>query len=278
MLNGVINKEYLLAKAEKIKKKRFKSGFDGMTMEGALSWIYINGDRLCNEILNNDYSPIPAVGFRVAKHQGGFRSVSRISAIDTIVQNAICDLVIPLAEDKFSDNSFAYRPMRGVNTAIERYILLANKYPYAAKFDICSCFSNINHNKLKDSLNLFFDDELLCDLCMKFAKTPLFIDGEIQKTEKGILQGMPLAPVLCNIYLHNLDCFLSELNIPFVRYADDIIIFGESLDKISETTEKITSFLSECLFLKHNAHKSKIDSPAKLVFLGFEIAVFMIPS
>lgn len=272
LLNNVIYKEYLLAIAEKIKKKRFKTGFDGMTIEGALSWIYINGDRLCKDILNKDYSPMPAVGFRIAKHQGGFRSVSRISAIDTIVQNAICDLIIPLTEDKFSDSSFAYRPKRGVNTAIERYILLANKYPYATKFDICSCFNNINHNKLKESLKEFFDDEVLCDLCMKFIKTPLFIDGEILKSEKGILQGMPLAPVLCNIYLHNLDCFLSELNIPFVRYADDIIIFWESLEEMSEKADKITDFLSKRLFLKCNAHKSKTDSPAKLVYLGYRFA------
>ena len=269
MLKDLINKENLLNHAAALKKKRFRPGFDGMTMEGANSWIHINGDRLCRDIINKNYRPMPAVGFRTAKQHGGFRSLSKITAIDTIVQKTLYDELESIAEKIFLDNSFAYRPSRGIHVALENYIAMASRHRFVSKFDFNACFENIDHSVLQTALNLFFDDTALCELCMTFVKTPIFIDGEIMPTEKGLLQGMPLAPLFCNVYFHTADCFLSELGIPFIRYADDIVVFGDTPEEMEKLNKEIFDFFEKELLLTCNRKKTKTDSPAKISFLGY---------
>ena len=122
MIKDILNKDTILEKAKFLSGKKFKPGYDGMSMDGAYSWIYINGERLCNDIINGDYRPMPAMGFRSAKMQGGFRKLSRLTAIDTILQTVLNDALAQKVESLFSDNSFAFRSGRGVHTALERYV------------------------------------------------------------------------------------------------------------------------------------------------------------
>ena len=42
------------------------------------------------------------------------------------------------------------------------------------------------------------------------------------------MQGGPLSPLLSNIYLDDLDKELEQRGLPFVRYADDFVIFTKS--------------------------------------------------
>ncbi len=44
---------------------------------------------------------------------------------------------------------------------------------------------------------------------------------------RGLPQGMVLSPFLCNLHLHDFDCFLQSKKIPFVRFADDFILFAQ---------------------------------------------------
>lgn len=268
MLKEIITKENLIENAKLLKKKSFRPGFDGMSAEGAVSWIHINGDRLCSDVLSGDYFPMPAIGFRTAKNSGGYRQLSKLTALDTVLQNTVCHAITNLLEDIFSDSSFAYRPNRGVTAALERYVYLAQKHRFAAKLDFTSCFCNIDHTVLEKCLNENLNDLSLSELIMKFVRTPISIDNEIMPTEKGLLQGMPLAPVLCNLYLHSADCYLEEKNIPFVRYADDIVIFGSAYEEIQLMFNQVADYFKKKLLLNCNADKCIIAPPAKIKFLG----------
>lgn len=273
MISKLFTKQNLLACADGLKRKNFKPGFDGMSMIGARSWIEINGDRLCREIIKGRYKPLPAIGFRVAKHSGGFRKLSRITATDTIIQNHILNELKPLSEEKFSDNSFAYRQGRGVTQAVERFVLYANQYRFILKMDFNACFDNIDHQILEKSLEEFIEDADLLKLCMSFVKTPLYIDDEVVPNEKGLLQGMPLSPLFCNIYFHNADRFLTELNVPFIRYADDLVVFGNSAEESQELCKKLYDFFEKQLAITCNKRKTKIDTPTKTEFLGYRFKV-----
>ncbi|MBR3919868.1 MAG: hypothetical protein IKJ59_14260 [Clostridia bacterium] len=92
---------------------------------------------------------------------------------------------------------------------------------------------------------------------MDFVKTPLCIDDEICETTKGLIQGMPLSPVLCNIYFHCADEFFAENGIQFIRYADDIVFFG--MDVVSVTTfyQKAVEFFEKELRLTCNEKNVK---------------------
>ena len=268
MLKKIISKQALSDRAAMLKRNRFRPGFDGMSMSGAHSWININGERLCRELFSGDYTPMPAVGFRSAKHGGGFRLISRICAIDTVIQQVILSHLSADAETIFLENSFAYRPGRGVNSAVEQYIGFANRFRLVARFDLEGCFDNLDHGIMESTLHKFCDDEELIRLCMSFVKTPLYIDGEVTPTEKGLLQGMPLSPLFCNMYLHEADVFFHDRQVPFIRYADDIVVFGNSLEELEKFLGEVSLFFEEKLKLKLNRKKTKIDSCSRISFLG----------
>ena len=122
MLEKIINKDTLIEQAKILKKKKFKPGFDGMSAETAVSWLWVNGDRFCNDILTGDYRPMPAIGFKTAKMNGGYRQLARLTALDTILQYTLNSTLSHIVDAKFSDSSFAYRSGRGVSAALERYV------------------------------------------------------------------------------------------------------------------------------------------------------------
>ncbi len=270
MINQIANKEILLTKAELLKKKDYKPGSDGMTASGASIWIEINAKRLCRDLKKGNYEPMPATSFRIAKKNGAYRRISQIAAVDTIIQNALIDAVDGICEAEFSPKSFAYRRGRGVAAAVEMFCTNARQYRFAAKIDPIACFDNIDYEILQKAICKIIEDKKITDLMMSFAQCPYIENGEIIQPKAGILQGAPISPVLCNIYLNELDCFLEENGIEFVRYADDIVIFSNTLDEIRKASEKTKKFITESLKLKINEKKFKIDIPVNLKYLGYK--------
>ncbi len=270
MMNQIADKEILLSKAQLLTAKKFKPGPDGMTASGAVFWIEINGKRLCRELLKGYYEPMPADGFCIAKKDGSYRQLSKLSAIDSVVQYAVIDAVNEICELKFSPKSFAYRKGRGISDAIELYCTNARNFRLASIIDPLACFDNIDYDILRKSVHDIIEDDAVTALIMKFAQMPYIEDGNIVRPRKGIRQGAPLSPVLCNIYLHTLDKYLEENEIEFIRYADDIVIFSNSTEDIRRNSDKIKRFMSEALKLSVNERKSGIDSPVRMKYLGYK--------
>ncbi len=50
----------------------------------------------------------------------------------------------------------------------------------------------------------------------------------MEPSSEGTMQGGPLSPLLSNIYLDDLDKELDSRGLPFVRYADDFVIFTKT--------------------------------------------------
>lgn len=268
-LKNLFTLEELQTCAEVISKKRkFSPGFDKMTPEAALTWLKINGDKLCNELNNSKYKAMPASGFNTAKFDGGYRSLAKLTVIDTIIQKAVLKKIEDSCDAIFSDYSFAYRKKKGTGTALLQYIKYAEEYPFAVKLDLKNCFENIDFDILEKSLQQTVDNNALLSLLMEEAKMPVLQDGITTYRKKGILQGAPLSGLFCNIYLHTLDKMLEHKNIHFIRYADDIVIFGKTSKDISALLKTATDYLSERLMLPVNKKKIYIAESEKICFLG----------
>ena len=269
MIAKVANKEILLEKAKTLKNKNFKPGVDGMTASAAVLHIEINGKRLCRDIERGCYEPMPAAAFRTAKKGGGCRRLSKLSALDSVVQYAVIDAVNDKCETKFSPKSFGYRIGEGFGGAVGLYCTYARNYRFAAGIDLVACFDNIDYTVLERAVSDAVQDREITALIMKFARMPYIENGAVVEPEKGILQGAPLSPLLCNIYLDKLDSYLDTNEIEFVRYADDIVVFANTLDEIRKSSDRIRRFLSSELGLALNERKFRIDSPLNLKYLGY---------
>ena len=251
-------------------KKKFSPGFDKMTAEAASVWLKINGVKLCKQLNSGKYEPLPAQGFTTAKMEGGYRSLAKLTAIDTIVQDVILEKLFAECEKRFSEHSHAYRKGRGTGTALSAYCKYATDFMFASKTDLKSCYDNIDHMILEKDLTEFFSSKKTVGLLMSYARMPVITDGELRQRERGILQGAPISGMLCNIYLHGLDMELEQQGIPFLRYADDIVIFAVNQSEIKKRTDELHMLIKENLLLDINKAKEKIDLSEKLVFLGYK--------
>lgn len=155
MINEIFDKALLLEQAGALKKKGFRGGFDNMDADGARLWIELNYERLRADLDADCYTPMPAVGFQIAKTAGGYRKLNRLTALDSILQMSALSVLSPWNEEHFSADSFAFRPGRGTGAALRRYVELAQQYPFAAKIDVVSCYDNIDWERLEACLQPF---------------------------------------------------------------------------------------------------------------------------
>lgn len=261
--------EDLIKACEALKAKtHFSPGFDKMTPDAARTWLKINGDRLCNQLNGGKYHVLPALGFNTAKLDGSYRKLSKLTAIDTIIQTVLINKLREECEKRFSQYSYAYQKGKGTGAALRQYCVYGMSFPFAAKIDLRSCFDNIDFSILEQALSRFFFQRKTVMLLMAFAKMPVIADGELTERKKGILQGAPISGMLCNIYFHCLDQRLEADGVPYIRYADDIVVFGETMQRVFENKAVVCAFLEKELRLKVHPRKSRIDAAENLSFLG----------
>lgn len=265
----IVTIDGLAEKCVALKKRHFKPGFDGMTAEAASLWIQVNGKRLLEDMCAHRYRPMPAMGFTVAKLSGSYRQLSRLAAMDSAIQLCLLSAMNDFCEGFFSKNSFAYRSGLGTGAALTQYCALGNQYLFAAKVDPVACYDNMDRTVLRSAIQAHIPmDETLSYLIDQYIEMPVLVDGVIETKEIGILQGAPISPLLCNLYFHALDVALEERGIPYIRYADDIVIFGKTLDEAQQSMDFVVDMLVNRLKLTPNDRKCSVGASVDLQYLG----------
>ena len=171
----------------------------------------------------------------------------------------------------FSPNLYSFRKNTGVKKAI--YDLTKNKninHMYAYKVDIKNYFNSIDINILLNNLKQDLNDIELYNLLYNILKNDkVLYNDKIIKEEKGAMAGVPISAFLANYYLKNMDFYFYQHNILYFRYADDIILFANSLDDIKKYQNYIIDYLKS-VNLEINQDKEYIYNPNdKWEFLGF---------
>ena len=146
------------------------------------------------------------------------------TAVDRVIQQAIAQVLTPIYEKQFSENSYGFRPGRNAHQALNKckdYI--TNGYKYAVDMDLEKFFDTVNHSKLIEVLSRTVKDGRVISLIHKYLNAGVVVRNKFEETEMGVPQGSPLSPVLSNIMLNELDREVERRGHRFVRYADDSV-------------------------------------------------------
>ncbi len=197
---------------------------------------------------------------------------------DRFIQQAIAQVLTPIFDPTFSDNSCGFRPNRRGHDAVRKakgYI--REGYRWAVAIDLEKFFDKVNHDKLIGILAKRIKDKRVIQLSRRYLQAGIMINGVIHEATEGTPQGGPLSPLLSNIILDLLDKELESRGHKFVRYADECNIYAKSRKAGKRIMKSITSFIEPRLKLKVNKGKYAVDRPWKRKFLGFSFTVHKEP-
>lgn len=224
--------------------------------------------RLVADLRTGDYRPAPLRRFPIAKADGRQRVLSALTLRDKLVQKAAQIVLEPDAERLFHHDSFGYRPRRSVEMALRRAReRITCGLDWLVDADIRSFFDSIPIKPLRKRLKGFIDDPQLMKLVDQWLDIGVS-HASFFSAPRGIAQGAILSPLFCNLYLHHFDQSMESKKVPFVRYADDFLLFSASKEEAQRALAYAGQIMHD-LDLELNMDKTRITRGGPHVtFLG----------
>lgn len=246
-------------------------GVDGKKIEDMISMEEDFLLDLQEQLIEGTYQPSPVKEFVLEGKKGKKRTIGILTVQDRVVHTLIKLKLEPLVESKLIPWNFGYRPGKSALKAIEQIEnWIKEGYSWFAETDIASFFDEVNHELLGQQLSYFVTDDELINFMKNLYSHPS-VDKE--GTGKGITQGSPLSPLLANVYLHRLDMQMANHSLPYIRYADDILMLGQSRKEMQERLNLFLYGLQE-LQLRHHPDKTRIAQINEgFYFLGFSFTL-----
>lgn len=271
LMEKILDKRNFFNAYNRVVSNKGAAGVDGMGVEHLLQYLKDNYGELIQSIREGKYQPNPVRRVEIPKEEKGkVRELGIPTVVDRTVQQAIAQVLSPIFEKQFSDNSFGFRPNRSAHQAMSVCVANINMgYKYAVDMDLEKYFDTVNQSKLIEILSRTIKDGRVISLIHKFLKAGVVVNHTFKETGVGVPQGGPLSPLLSNIMLNELDQELERRGHRFVRYADDMVIFCKSHRSAKRTLENIVPFIEKKLFLKVNRDKTLVGYVGKVRFLGF---------
>ncbi len=140
------------------------------------------------------------------------RLLKIVNPREKLVQKAM-ELVLNAVYDyTFQDTSHGFRPGKGCHTALQYIDQKFKGVVWFIEADITKCFDTIPHDRQLDVLK----KKVQCEKTLIIIKSGqqtghIQIGGVGIKSLLGTPQGSIQSPLLCNIYMHELDLYMQEL-------------------------------------------------------------------
>lgn len=299
LTNLIFSRENIILAYRNIKTNKGSKtpGTDGLTISDIEK---MSDKEVCERIWNitKNYHPRPIRRKEIPKQDGKLRPLGIPCIWDRIIQQCILQILQPICEAKFSENSHGFRPLRSAKHAIAQSYTLINtsKLQYVVELDIQGFFDNVNHSKLiKQMWTIGIRDKKLICIIKQILKAEIELpNGKRILPTKGTPQGGVISPLLANIVLNEFDTWIASQwqNHPVtnkyhksargsrpaskgtayrgmrrttalkevyaVRYADDIRIFCRTRSDAIKIMHASKLWLKERLKLEVSEEKTRI--------------------
>lgn len=230
LFSTLISAPHLQNAWAKVAGNQGAAGGDGISITQYERRLSKNLTALSASLRDGDYTPGPLRPVDIPKKNNEMRRLMIPPVVDRVAQTGVAQLLDPILDPLFSPDSFAYRSGRSVDMAVRRVDALRRQgFHYVAETDIRRCFETIPHDpliaRLEETLQDYPEATPVIDLIALWLE---HFGMEMETPSRGLAQGSPLAPLLCNFHLDQLDDALDDLGIRFVRFADDFVMLCKS--------------------------------------------------
>lgn len=275
LMERIVSPSNLNRAYKQVVSNRGSGGVDRMQTGDLLPWLRYHKESLLNSLLDGSYRPNPVRRVEIPKGNGQTRPLGIPTVVDRLVQQSISQVLTPMYEREFSESSYGFRPKRGCHDALRKAQHHINSgYKYVVDLDLEKFFDTVSHSRLIEVLSRKIRDGRVISLIHKYLLAGVQVGNRYEESRSGVPQGGPLSPLLGNILLDELDKELERRGHPFVRYADDCMIFCRSERAAERTRDSIIRFIEDRLHLRVNREKTKSGYIRGMKFLGYSFYVY----
>lgn len=215
LIHIIADKKTLILAYELIKNKPTsikKGGKNDETLDGiSMNWI----EHTSTKIRSGKFEFRNGRRIHIDKPDGTKRTLVISSPKEKVVQKAIQLALEPVYEPHFLENSHGFRPNKSCHTALEKVKYWFHGVPWIIEADIKKCFDSINHTTLIEILKKKISCVKTLTLIKRVLKSGAIDFETFSEMKMGTPQGNILSPLLCNIYLHELDLEMKRLKMEY---------------------------------------------------------------
>jgi group II intron reverse transcriptase/maturase len=177
--------------------------------------------ELRRAVMANTYKPAPLERYTIPKKSGGCRHLTNLTVTDKVLQRAVLNVLDDVFDPLFLSCSYGYRKGRSVADAVETICAHRDAgFVWVLDADIDECYDSLDHALMLDFVREKVDDAIV----LRLIEGWLRVGRRDPDVARGIPLGAVISPLLCNIYLHQLDVALVSAGWLVVRYADDFVV------------------------------------------------------
>ncbi len=273
LLLAALTRENLQQAWKRVRANKGAAGVDDRDIPETARYLRTAWPVIRDQLLQGTYRPSPVRRVTIPKPDGGERELGIPTVTDRLIQQALLQVLQPLLDPSFSENSFGFRPGRSAQEAVVR----AQAYVQSGRrivvdVDLEKFFDRVNHDILLGRLQKRIGDAGVLRLIRAYLNSGIMQDGVVVSRYQGTPQGGPLSPLLANVLLDEVDKELERRGHCFVRYADDANVYVRS-QKAGERVMALLRRMYAKLHLAVNEAKSAVASAFGRKFLGFSFWV-----
>lgn len=265
MLDAILSWPNLCLAWERVADNRGAPGPDQVSVRRFARHWEENLRRLQELARGGRYKPGGLRRVAIPKRSGGQRILSIPNVGDRVLQRAVLNVLERRLDRNFLTCSYGYRPGRGLRQAVGELLRLRDAgQTWVVDADIDDCFDSLDHGLLTTMVQRAVGERRVTRLVEQWIAAGRHPQG----ARRGIAQGMPISPLLCNLYLHEMDWKLIRGRWNLVRYADDFVVCCSARSTAEQALAVTAQTLAE-LKLRLEPAKTRITSfGAGFEFLG----------
>ena len=191
LLESILQTSNIAEAWKRVRANKGAAGIDGMTIDDFPAWAKAgNWLRILSELRLEQYQPSPVRRVEIDKPDGGTRQLGIPTIVDRVIQQAIAQVLTPIFDPNFSDNSFGFRPNRNGQQAVKQVQgIIKTGRRYAVDVDLSKFFDRVNHDLLMTHLGFKVKDKRVLRLIKRYLRAGVIDNQFYSETREGVPQG-----------------------------------------------------------------------------------------
>lgn len=229
-----------------------------------------------NAIINDNYEIAPPHQAQIPKDNGDMRIVYVNENVDRIFLSIANNLFFELFPEFVHKSCKSYQSGIGCGKVVQevsRQVINTKTREVGIKADLTKYFDRVPIryiDEIFDRMEVKLGKSKIIDIVRKYYHTDLCFDfnGELIEHYQSLKQGCAVASFLADAVLYPIDKTVSEMNVYYVRYSDDLLALGNEWEQAYATIKQMLDEME----LELNPKKVEILTKDRwFKFLGFYI-------